>query len=149
MIFCRLARVFTFVEIIIGFYKMVALEITYGDQTNIIIGAFTTQVAIAILVSLKRDSFFNDIINIILSPPDMFIGKGPFACDIEILDSNSMKIRTAKPPLIRNDGVLTASIKDLNNEDVIKIKVKNNDGDEWHSEHFSPTNIPANMESVS
>ena len=111
-------------EIIIGFYKMVALEITYGDQTNIIIGAFTTQVAIAILVSLKRDSFFNDTSNIILSPPDMFIGKGPFACDIEILDSNSMKIRTAKPPLIRNDGVLTASIKDLNNEDVIKIKVK-------------------------
>ena len=138
---------------LLGIIKILTIDEKYLTK---IFYALVVESIIAVFALFKKTDFFSDDklsakgkINIYILPRESFGRAGdPHTGSISIYSQSSDKARETSIKLIRVNGHLCAYLDDIDEEELIKVKVVNSKGEAWEAEYFPANVVKAEMDRI-
>ena len=139
---------------LLGLIKAIHIEPSYLEKLFYLLLA---EVIAPVIALFKKTNFFDEEdtsidkskINIVMLPKESFPrGSDPHECSVTVYNQDTDEEREVLAEPKRANGYLSMFLESLNDQEMIKVHLKNTSNKSWESEYFNPTVAKAEMEAL-
>lgn len=139
---------------LLGLIEAIHIEPSYLEKLFYLLLA---EVIAPVIALFKKTNFFDEEntsidkskINIVMLPKESFPrGSDPHKCTVTVYNQDTDEERVVLAEPKRANGHLSMFLESLNDQEMIKVHLKNTSNESWESEYFNPTVAKAEMEAL-
>ncbi len=144
----------TAVITLLGLVNLIDIDPNYLEKLFYLLIA---EVIAPVIALFKKTDFFDENnfekerskINIVMLPKDAFPrNSDPHKCTVTVYNQDTDEEREVLTEPIRANGYLSMFLNSLNDQEMIKVHLKNTSNQSWESEYFNPSVAKAEMEAL-